>query len=159
MQRRTFVQLACTAAPFAISTLSALEVAGNGERGAWETAEGGATRTAPSRISPHNWTWVNRHDLVIAAIGAIPVAAGAADEPNQQSGNEPKQLSADGLKAAVRAKPAEDRFGEPDKLAVGHIECTVSAMDTAGAMSIFEALTQKADRHARRRCAYSGRTA
>lgn len=49
-------------------------------------------------------------------------------------------------KRAIRVKPGADRFDEPYRLGVGHMECKVSAKDTGGAMSVFEALTHKPDR-------------
>jgi mannose-6-phosphate isomerase-like protein (cupin superfamily) len=42
-----------------------------------------------------------------------------------------------------------DRFGEPYPLTIGHMECKVSARDTAGALAVFEAMTYREDRPVR----------
>jgi quercetin dioxygenase-like cupin family protein len=42
-----------------------------------------------------------------------------------------------------------DRFREPYALTIGHMECKVSARDTAGALAVFEALTHREDRPVR----------
>src|SRR5687768_1784431 len=52
----------------------------------------------------------------------------------------------DTLRRAVHVKPGADRFDDPYKLTVGHMECKVSAKDNGGGMAVFEALTHKQDR-------------
>ena len=77
---------------------------------------------------------MKRRTLIKVTLAAAPFALPILSA-QQPSGEKPKR--------AVRVKPGEDRFNEPYKLNVGHMECKVSAQDTNGAIAIFEALTAR----------------
>jgi quercetin 2,3-dioxygenase len=79
---------------------------------------------------------MKRRTFIGVSLAAAPFALSTLSA--QPSGDKPKR--------AVRVNPGVDRFDEPYKLNLGHMECKVSAKDTGGAMAIFEALTHKPDR-------------
>ena len=80
---------------------------------------------------------MKRRTFIKATLAAVPLTLAAQQPPT------------DTRKRAVHVTAGQDRFDEPYKFAVGHIECKVSQKDTAGAMSAFEALTTKQDRPAK----------
>ena len=69
-----------------------------------------------------------------------------ASAPFAMSTLSAQEISAQKAKRPVRVKSGADRFDEPYRLGVGHMECKVSAKDNGGAMAVFEALTHKQDR-------------
>jgi mannose-6-phosphate isomerase-like protein (cupin superfamily) len=76
---------------------------------------------------------MKRRTFLSVALSSAPVAVALASDDLKP-------------KRAVKVTSSADRFEEPYKLTVGHMECKVSAKDTEGAMSVFEALTSKVDR-------------
>ncbi len=80
---------------------------------------------------------MKRRTFLSVALSTVPVmatnVAAAIDNPGR----------------AVFVPAGTDRFGTPAKFAIGHIDCKVSAQDTNGALSVFEAVTSGADRPAR----------
>ena len=81
---------------------------------------------------------MKRRTFLLATLAAAPFAPVVLSAAAQPSGERARR--------AVRVKPGEDRFADPYKLTVGHMECKVSGKDNGGAMAIFEALTHEADR-------------
>lgn len=79
---------------------------------------------------------MKRRTFIQAAIATVPLtlSASAMETPTDKP------------KRAVHVKPGKDRFEEPYKLTDGHMECKISAKDTGGTLSVFEALTSKEDR-------------
>jgi mannose-6-phosphate isomerase-like protein (cupin superfamily) len=93
---------------------------------------------------------MRRRDFLNASLATVPLAglaaAPAADADGVRQPKPPAGAAGDAPESAVRVKAGEDRFREPYRLNLGHMECKVSAKDTAGALSVFEALTHKPDR-------------
>src|SRR5262245_18951074 len=81
---------------------------------------------------------MKRRELIRASLAAAPFALLVPSAATQEVGSKATR--------AIYTKARKDRFDDPYSLTVGHMDCKLSAKDTGGALSAFEALTNKPDR-------------